>query len=96
MKSIITLLAITFSLNTFANEGFSRGTSGLSLLPSVLTGMSSGGRGWKKNDIEKKVTEYHQSGTLSPELAEMVKEVREIYEVSESEAVDMILDMLGE
>lgn len=95
MKSIITVLAMVFACNTFANEASFGGTTVVSLLPTVLTGMSSGTKGWKKDETEKKITEYHQSGRLSPELEEMVKEIQEIYEVSEAEAVDMLLDMMG-
>jgi hypothetical protein len=91
MKSIITVLAITFSLNSFASQITSLPTLGL----SVLTGMTSGQRGWKEAKIIEGVNEYNQSGKLSGELEALVNEIKEIYEVSDAEAVDMAMDMIG-
>lgn len=94
MKTLIVLLAMALSFSSYAMDT-SRGTSAITLLPTVLTGMSSGSRGWKEAKIIEGVNEYHQSGKLSGELEALVNEIKEIYEVSDEEAVDMALYMIG-
>ncbi|MEA9358233.1 hypothetical protein SHI21_18505 [Bacteriovorax sp. PP10] len=94
MKNLIVLFAMALSFSSFALD-ISRGTTAITLLPTVLTSMSNGGRGWKEAKIIEGVNEYHQSGKLSGELEALVNEIKEIYEVSDAEAVDMAMDMIG-
>jgi hypothetical protein len=39
------------------------------------------------------VNEYHQDGTLSIQLAEQIKVVQKTLEVSDEEAVDVLVDI---
>lgn len=94
MKTLITLLAIAFSANSFAMD-LSRGTTALTLLPTVLTAMSSSDQGWKEAKIIEAANEFHQTGKLSGELEALVNDIKDAYEVSDAEAVDMAMDMIG-
>jgi hypothetical protein len=86
MKSTIVLLAILFSTNTFALEALNT-TFQITMITSMLSGDPI-----KKEAIAKDANEYYLTGTLSPVLAQEVSALQAHMDLSDAEAVDLLIE----
>lgn len=86
MKSAIVLLAILFSTNTFALEAFNT-TYQITMITSMLSQAPI-----KGEVIVKDANEYYQTGNLSPVLAQEIRALQSHIELSDAEAVDLLLE----
>lgn len=86
MKSAIVLLAILFSANTFALEAFNT-TFQVTMITSMLSQAPIKGEA-----IAKDANEYYQTGVLSPILTQEVRALQSHIELSDAEAVDLLLE----
>lgn len=101
MKTLITLLAIAFSANSFAHGFYLSPSQKITLSPFLgtsLTALSFEGTS-KLSGVQKALQavvndaqEFHQSGIASPALEQSIKNVQELQDVSDEEAVDMLLE----
>lgn len=106
MKTLITLLAIAFSANSFAHGTYLNPSQktvlapffGTSLLAEATYSSSNvtSSKHYAGKMIIEAAQEYHQSGIATPALAESMKNIQDINEVSDDEAVDMLVDMAQE
>lgn len=87
MKLFIVALALTVSANSHAfllYTGASAFTTGISVTDNKEMA--------EQEAIIKDASEFYQSGKVSLALAQEIKDVQSQFEVSELEAVDMIVD----
>lgn len=95
MKSLLVLAIMAFSFNSFALDVTAEELVALTSLPTASSRLSSIVER-KAEQVIKDSNEYNQSGELSPELDAMVRNLQDIYEVSEGEAVDMLSDLAAD
>lgn len=91
MKALVTIIALTLSVNTFANS--IAGTSALSWY--TTTSPSS----WEKqaaSEVLVAADEYHATGKMSLTLAQQVSGIQESQDISNSEAVDLLAERASE
>lgn len=97
MKNFIVLLAITFSVNSFANEAASQSTIGIGAATGILTLTTSGIKPFGKAEvIMRDANEYHLTGVASPYLADQIKHLQSEMDISDDEAVDMLVETAKE
>ncbi len=98
MKKILLLLTITFSFNSFASEVNSLQLASLLAVKTTVTPTLISQDASKRNvrkmaqQIVVDANEYYQSGNVSFRLGEQITIVQKKYEVSEEEALDIMLD----
>ncbi len=105
MKTLITLLAITFSANSFAHGFYLSPSQQVTLSPffgTSFTALSFEGTS-KLSGVQKALQavvmdaqEYRQSGNMTVALEESVKNVQAEQDVSVEEAVDILSSMAEE
>lgn len=102
MKTLITLLAIAFSANSFAHGTYLNPTERATLSPffgtsfteATVNGTTDATSAKKASrKVLQDVQEYHQSGLVSVALEESIKNLQSIRDISSDEAVDAIVDM---
>lgn len=103
MKTLITLLAIAFSANSFASGSYLDPSDRTTLAPffgtTILEVSSEGSTDAtsSKRKIAKVIIqdsqEFRLSGVATIALAESIKNVQGMSDVSDEEAVDIIVDM---
>lgn len=105
MKTLITLLAIAFSANSFAHGFYLSPSQQITLSPFLGTSftalsveVSTDATSSKKASYKllQDVQEYHMSGVASAALTESIKQVQSMHEVSSDESVDMLVEMAKE
>lgn len=97
MKTVIVLLAVTLSLNSFANEAASQSTIGMGAATAILTSTTSGIKPFGKAEIIiRDANEYHLTGVASPYLAGQIKNLQSEMEISDDEAVDLLVQTAKE
>lgn len=94
MKSLIVLLAIAFSMNSYALEA-SKGTLAVSF---IFTSTSSGVKPFGKlEELIRDANEYHQNGgRASAYLAQQIRNLQKTMDVSDDEAVDLLVEAAQE
>lgn len=93
MKTLIVLLAVTFSINSFAQQPSYQSTLGMGAASGILTSTTSGIKPFGKAEaIIREANEYHLTGEASPYLAEQIKNLQSEMEVSDDEAVDLLVE----
>ncbi|MEA9358232.1 hypothetical protein SHI21_18500 [Bacteriovorax sp. PP10] len=97
MKSLIVLLAMAFSANSFANEAVSQSTIGMGAATAILTSTTSGIKPFGKAEaIIREANEYRLTGIAPLYLADQVKNLQSEMDVSEAEAVDLLVEAAKE
>jgi hypothetical protein len=90
MKALITLVALSFSFQSFAYEA-----SVMSSVSSYLTSASLGAQNrlLKAEEILKDTNAYNLNGDMSPALAEHIRNIQDqTSELSEAEAIDLLVE----
>ena len=89
MKTLIVVLSVVMSANVLAKQPQSmHATSAISMI-MTLTSLGDKPFG-KATEIMNNVNDYHQTGMLSPVLAQQVEDIQSQHDVSLDEAVDML------
>lgn len=97
MKSALVLMALVFSVNSYAH--FYLSPSQISTLAPTLSSAGltdTSSRGANKIAAEtliKDANEYRSNGTVSMKLATQISDLQISLEVSDEEAVDMLVDI---
>lgn len=90
MKALIAIVAISFSIQSFAYE-----TSLMSSVSSYLTSASLSGQNpfLKAEEVLKDTDAYNLNGDISPALAEHIRGLQnETSELSQAEAIDVLVE----
>jgi len=87
MKVMIMVLALGLSLNSHAFL-LTSGALGITVATSVTDANSSA----QKEVLMKDATEFYHSGKISLALAQEIKDIQAEFDVSDMEAVDMIVE----
>lgn len=100
MKSLIVLLSMAFSVNSFAHGTYLNPTERMTLSPFFGTSFTEGtingtSASTASQKVAKKVLmdaqEFRQSGIASVALDESMNIIQATHEVSDEEAVDMLV-----
>lgn len=89
MKVMIMVLALAFGANAYAFN-MTSGATGVTIVLSVTS--NDGKPLGQKEAIMKDAAEFYHSGKISLALAQEIKAIQADFDVSEMEAVDMIVD----
>jgi hypothetical protein len=93
MKSLIVLLAVTFSMNSFALEA----TKGVLAVTVISTLTTSGIKPFGKAEaVIRDANEYRLTGIAPIYLADQVKNLQSENDVSDDEAVDLLVEAAQE
>lgn len=94
MKTLFVVLAVTFSLNSFALEA----TKGVIAVSAIFTSTSSGVKPFgKAEEIIKEANEYYlNGGHASPYLAAQIRNLQTKMDISDDEAVDLLVETAKE
>lgn len=87
MKTMIMVMALAMSLSSQAALLTSGGLAG-----TIATSVTDANSSANKDLLVKDATEFYQSGKISLALAQEIKDIQAEYDVSDMEAVDMILE----
>ena len=99
MRTLIVLIAVALSASTVYAEtpASIQGTTAVPLISTLFTMTSSGHKPFGKiEEIIRDANEYQMNGKLSIALAKSVAEIQSQNDVSESEAVAMLVEMAEE
>ena len=99
MKTLVVFLALALSTSAFCTEtpASIQGTTAVPLISTLFTMTSSGHKPFgKAQEIIRDANEYQMNGKLSIALAKSVAEIQSQNDVSESEAVAMLVEMAEE
>lgn len=89
MKYLIVLLAVSFSVNSFALEATRGAVAVTGILSSITSGVKPFG---KLEEIIRDANEYHlNGGHASAYLAQQIKDLQTEMDISDDEAVDLLV-----
>lgn len=89
MKVMIMVLALAFGANSYAFDS-TAGSTGVTIVLSVTS--NDGKPLGHKEALMKDAAEFYHSGKVSLALAQEIKDIQAQFEVSDLEAVDMIVE----
>lgn len=92
MKILVMVLALGLSVNSYALQQTS-GATGMSVLLS-FTSNDLKPMGRKAEALIKDANEFYLSGTVTAELSQEIRDIQEEFQVSQLEAVDILVDYL--
>lgn len=97
MKSLFVLLAIALSANSYAVE-VSEFTKGSLAVTGIFTSTTSGVKPFGKlEQIIRDANEYHQNGgRASSYLAQQIRDLQKTMDISDDEAVDLLVEVAQE
>lgn len=100
MKTLIVLLAMAFSANSFAHGFYLSPSQKLTLSPFFGTSFILMSTEMSTDSVQKSLKQviadaedYRQSGHTSIALAESINNIQATQDVSEAEAVDMLVEI---
>lgn len=97
MKTLIVIALVTFSFQSFANEVSYQSTVGIGAASGILTSTTSGIKPFGKAEIIiRDANEYHLTGVASLYLAQQIKNLQSEMDVSDDEAVDLLVETAKE
>lgn len=93
MKTLIVLIAVTFSINSFAQQPSYQSTLGMGAASGILTSTTSGIKPFGKAEaVIRDANEYYMNGTITIYLAEQIQNIQAENDVSADEAIDMLVE----